>query len=266
MKIIITGATSGIGKSIANYLFAEGHQIIGCGRRVEDKINQNQISWLKMDVTNQQSVNNAIEKATQHFGEIDALIQCAGQGAIGPIESFFPEEIHEVFQLNFYGTQRVNQAVLPIMRKQRHGRILLISSLAAEAGLPFQGVYCASKAALDILTESLRMEINQFGLEACVIQPGDFKTEVANHRKLPLIKDNSPYKDQFDRINETATKNVEQAADPVKVAKKVSQILKKNKLKPKYRVGSTIELVMPKAKTILPASWFEKLIMSYYKL
>ncbi len=266
MNILIIGATSGIGKSIANYLFAEGNQIIGCGRRAEDKLNDNDISWLKMDVTNQQSVELATGKAVQHFGEIDVLIQCAGRGAIGPIEAFSPEAIDEVLQLNLYGIQRVNQAILPIMRKQRQGRILLISSLAAESGLPFQGVYCASKAALDVLIESLRMEIKQFGLEACVIQPGDFKTEVAEHRKLPTISNDSPYKTQFDRINETATANVKHAANPVKVARKVSQILKKKKLKPKYRVGSTIELIMPKAKAILPASWFEKLLMSYYKL
>ncbi len=266
MNILIIGATSGIGKSIANYLFKEGHQIVGCGRRVDDQLNKDEISWLKMDVSNQQSVDEAIQKASSFFTQIDVLIQCAGRGAIGPVEGFSPEEIDEVFQLNLYGIQRVNRAVLPIMRQQGSGRILLISSLASESGLPYHGIYSASKAALDIITESLRMEIKQFGIEACVIQPGDFKTEVADHRKMPKLDSASPYKDQFNRINTTTTANVNHAGDPIKVAIKVSQILKKKKLKPKYRVGAFLELIMPKVKTVLPSSYFEKLLMNYYKL
>ena len=266
MKILITGATSGIGKSIAEYLCNDGHQIIGCGRRVEDKLYDCGISWLKMDVTDKESVDKAIDKAISFLEEIDVVIQCAGRGAIGPVEAFSPAEIDEVFQLNIYGIQRVNQAVIPFMRKQGHGRIIMISSLAAEAGLPFNGVYSASKAALDILTESLRMEVKQFGIEACVIQPGDFKTDVANHRKQPESISKSPYENQFNQINETTIANVAHAPEPIVVAKKISRLLKKKKLKPKYRVGSPIELIMPKVKTLLPTSWFEKLLMGYYKL
>ena len=125
-----------------------------------------------MDVTDQDSVNSAIEKAIKHINRLDVLIQCAGRGAIGPIESFTPEDIEEVMQLNVYGIQRVNRAVLPKMRSQGHGRLIFISSLAAEAGLPYNGIYSASKAALDIITESLCMEVKQFGIDACVLQPG----------------------------------------------------------------------------------------------
>ncbi|MGQ8336326.1 SDR family oxidoreductase [Sunxiuqinia sp. A32] len=266
MNIFIVGATSGIGKSIAEKLQFEGHRIFGFGRRVDDEINDNGISWIKMDVCKTESVHSAVKKATSEAGRIDVLIQCAGKGAIGPIESYTPEDIEDVFNLNILGIHRVNREIIPLMRNQANGKIILISSLAAESGLPFNGVYSASKAVLDIFTESLRMEIRQFGIQACVLQPGDFKTEVAQHRKIPDIAPDSPYKDQFERINKTATDKVEFAGDPEKVAIKISQLLKKRKLKPKYRVGSTIELIMPKAKTILPASWFEKLLMKYYKL
>jgi short-subunit dehydrogenase len=128
---------------------------------------------------------------------------------------------------NLYGILRVNQAIIPIMRQQGSGRIILISSLAAEAGLPFQSVYCASKAALDIMIESLCMEIKAFGIDACVLQPGDFKTEVAQHRKHPKFDSESPYRKAFEEINLNATNKVNVAEDPLKVARKASQLLKK---------------------------------------
>ncbi len=266
MNILITGATSGIGKAIAAYLSGKGHQIIGFGRRVEDELNKSGISWVKMDVTNQFSVDDAIDKAVHFFGNIDVLIQCAGRGAIGPIETFKPEDIDEVMQLNVYGIQRVNSAVLPVMRKQGKGRLVFISSLAAEAGLPYNGIYSASKAALDVMTESLCMEVKQFGIEACVLQPGDFKTDVAYNKKQSIVDANSPYKEQFDRISKTTVENVENAGDPIKVAEKVEKILSKKHLKPKYRIGAPIELIMPKVKSILPSRWFQKLMLMYFKL
>lgn len=266
MIVLISGGTAGIGAAIAKQMHKEGHRVFACGRRVENQISTDGISTLKMDVTNKESVNTAIDHLIGETRQIDILIQCAGRGAIGPLEEFQTEEISEVFDLNLYGILRVNQAVLPYLRRQKHGKIILISSLAAEAGLPYQGVYCASKAALDIMVESLRMEIKAFGIEACVLQPGDFKTEVAQHRQLPKLDKQSPYFSTFERINTSATSKVETSDDPSKVAQKVSRILKKKKLKPKYQVGAPIELVMPAVKRILPAQWFEALLMKYYNL
>ncbi len=266
MIILITGATSGIGKAIAYYLKSKGHQVVGFGRRVDDDLNQGGLSWINMDVTKQDSVNKAIDKAILHLNHIDALIQCAGRGAIGPIEAFCPEDIDEVMQLNVYGVHRVNKAVLPKMRAQGKGRFIFISSLAAEAGLPYNGVYSASKAALDVMTESLCMEVRQFGIDGCVLQPGDFKTDVAYNKKQSNIDEYSPYKDQFERISEITIRNVENAADPIRVAKKVEKILNKSRVKPKYRVGTPLELIMPLVKKILPSRWFQSLILMYYKL
>ncbi len=266
MVIFITGGTSGIGKAIAELLYEEGHRIFVAGRRVEDKFSETAISFLKMDVTNDESVAQGINKLIEQTGRIDVLIQCAGQGAIGPIEEFPCENVAEVFNLNLLGILRVNQAVIPFMRKQNSGKIIQISSLAAEAGLPFQGIYCASKAALDIFNESMRMEIRPFGIQSCVIQPGDFKTDVSLHRKIPAPAKNSPYKQHMEDIVNTATEKVQTAADPVKVARKVSKIVKKSNLKPKYRVGSFTELIMPKVKQIVPAKWFERMLLRYYKL
>ncbi len=266
MNIIITGATSGIGKSVASHLSNKGHRVIGFGRRTDDKLNASGNSWLKMDVTNQNSVNEAVLKALNFLGHIDVVIQCAGRGAIGPIETFLPEDIDEVMQLNVYGIQRVNRAVLPIMRQQKKGRLIFISSLAAEAGLPYNGIYSASKAAIDIITESLCMEVKQFGIEACVVQPGDFKTDVAYNKKQGSVSEDSPYKNQFERISKTTVENVERAGDPIKVARKIENILIKKRLKPKYRVGAPIELIMPIVKQFLPSQWFQSLMMMYFKL
>ena len=266
MVVLISGGTSGIGKAIAELLNKEGHQVFAAGRRVEKQLSASGISTVKMDVTNVQSVKQAVETIIHEAGKINVLIQCAGQGAIGPMEEFSADEVAEVFNLNLLGILRLNKAVIPHMRQQNSGKIILISSLAAETGLPYQGVYCASKAALDVITESLRMEIKSFGIQACVLQPGDFKTEVAHHRQLPVLEKNSPYKEIFERINATSTSKVETAGDPVIVAKKVSKILKKRKLRPKYRVGSPVELIMPVVKSLIPSAWFEKLLMKYYEL
>lgn len=266
MVVLISGGTSGIGAAIAKQLQKEGHRVFAAGRRVENNWESNEISTLKMDVTSKKSVDQAIDLLYRETGQIDAIIQCAGQGAIGPLEEFSIEDITSVFNLNLLGILRVNQAVLPLMRKQKQGKIILISSLAAESGLPYQSVYCASKAALDVMTEALRMEIHAFGIQACVLQPGDFKTEVSQHRKLPQLDEQSPYKRAFDHIHSDVTKKVDQAADPIQVAKKIGRLLKKKKLRPKYRVAGPIELAMPFVKAILPASWFEKMLMKYYGL
>ena len=266
MVVLISGATSGIGKTIAEHLFIEGYRVFGSGRRTEDFISKNTISMLKMDVTDDISVQRAVQTIIQETGRIDLLIQCAGQGAIGPTEEFTPDEIANVFNLNLLGILRVNKAVIPHMRNQNGGRIIHISSLAAEAGLPYQGVYCASKAALDVMTESLRMELKEFNIDVCCIQPGDFKTEVVLHRKKPELDSKSPYKKAFDQINLSATNKVDSAPDPKMVAQKVIKILKQKKFKSKYRVGSGIELMMPRIKNIIPSVWFERLLMRYYKL
>ncbi len=266
MIVLITGGSAGIGAAIANQLQQEAHRIIVAGRRVKTNFSESGISTLQMDVTKKESVTTAITKLYNATKRIDVVIQCAGRGAIGPLEAFHTDEIADVFNLNLYGILRVNQAIIPIMRQQGSGRIILVSSLAAEAGLPFQSVYCASKAALDIMIESLRMEIKAFGIDAFVLQPGDFKTEVAQHRKLPDIDSKSPYKNAFKKINLNATNKVEMAGDPIKVARKVSQLLAKNRLAPKYRVGEPLELVMPWVKALLPASLFERLLMKYYGL
>ncbi|WP_159521105.1 SDR family oxidoreductase [Sunxiuqinia indica] len=266
MIVLITGGTAGIGAATAKQLKQEGHRVIVAGRRVETNFSETGISTLQMDVTSEKSVITAVKNLYNTTKRIDVVVQCAGRGAIGPLEAFHTDEIADVFNLNLYGILRVNQAVIPIMRQQGCGRIILISSLAAEAGLPFQSVYCAGKAALDIMIESLRMEIKPFGIDACVLQPGDFKTEVALHRKLPDIDSESPYKNAFEEINLSATNKVDVAGDPIKVARTISQLLKKNKLAPKYRVGSPIELAMPWVKVLIPASLFERLLTKYYGL
>ena len=161
--ILITGGSSGIGKSIGTFLHEKGNIVYGTSRNPEN-ISNSVFELLQLDVRDVESIKKCVSQVIQKSGRIDVLINNAGVGITGPLEEIPTEEIMNNFQTNLFGPIEVMKAVLPQMRQQKSGLIINVTSIAGYMGLPFRGVYSASKGALELITESLRMEVKQFGI------------------------------------------------------------------------------------------------------
>jgi NAD(P)-dependent dehydrogenase (short-subunit alcohol dehydrogenase family) len=189
--VLITGASSGIGKACAEVLFARGCRVYGTSRRAPRAVVEARTSdlapllrMIPLDVTSDESVAAAVGIVLASEGRIDVLVNNAGFGVAGAVESTTIDEAREQLETNFFGTVRVCQAVLPVMRRQGSGRILNISSIAGQIGIPFQAFYSASKFAVEGLSEALRMEVAAFGIQVVLIEPGDFRTGFTAARRM----------------------------------------------------------------------------------
>lgn len=264
--VFITGGSSGIGKAIGIFLSEKGYRVYGTSRNPEKHSNNVPFSLLQMDVTNEGSIQNAVEKILTFEGRIDVLINNAGIGITGPIEETPDEEIRKAFETNFYGPVNVIKAVLPTMREQASGHIVNITSIAGYMGLPYRGIYSATKSALEITTEALRMETQQFGVHMTNIAPGDFATNIAAGRYHAPVLDGSPYNGAYSRTLDIMNEHVDKGEDPMKVAKAVYRIINSKNPKVHYRVGAFLQKFSIVLKKILPDRMYERMLMNHYKL
>jgi len=263
--VFITGGSSGIGKAIGELLHEKGYKVYGTSRNSVNYPNS-MFPLIDMDVLNTASITNAVTELLDKEGRIDVLINNAGIGISGPMEEIPIEETHRAMQVNFYGPLQVINAVLPIMRKQKKGRILNITSIAGYMGLPYRGIYSASKGALGIATETYRLELQTFGIEMCSIAPGDFATNIAAGRYHAPVRDDSPYKEIYSDSLKMMNEHVDDGSDPTLMATSVYKILQKRKLKVHYKVGSPLQKLSTVLKRILPDTVYEKMLSRHYKL
>jgi len=183
-KVLITGAAGGFGTDIIDALIAQGYTVTGAMRGLNGK-NEVAASALKrkgayvveIDVTDDDSVLRGVESAIAQMNGIDILINNAGIGTVGIQEAYTAEDWKKVFDVNVFGVQRMTRAVLPYMKQNQQGLLLLISSLSARMAVPFPGPYCPSKWAAEALAESYRTEVSNFGIESCILEPGAFPTK-----------------------------------------------------------------------------------------
>jgi NAD(P)-dependent dehydrogenase (short-subunit alcohol dehydrogenase family) len=182
--ILITGAAKGFGRLIADTLIDAGHKVIATmrdpkGRNAEhaNAIQAKGATVVEIDVTDETSVGNGVEQALKQAGHIDILINNAGVGAIGLQETFTTEDWQKIFDLNVFGVQRMNRAVLPHMRKRSQGLIIHVSSLLGRFCMPFLGPYNASKHALEALADNYRLELSGSGVESILVEPGGYATD-----------------------------------------------------------------------------------------
>jgi len=191
-KIFITGASSGFGRLITQTLLKDKHQVVASMRNINSK-NSKAASELKtlgahtveMDVTNDDSVNNGMAKAIELLGGIDVVINNAGVGVIGLQETFTADDWKKVFEVNVFGVQRVNRAVLAHMREKRSGLLVHISSLLGRVVVPFYGPYNSSKFALEALADNYRIELSSFGIESVLVEPGGYGTTFVDNLVRP---------------------------------------------------------------------------------
>ena len=181
--ILITGANGGFGKLTVNSLLSKGHNVAAAIRDIEGRNRETANDFTKagalvveMDVTDTDSVNSGVEKAVNHFGQLDVVVNNAGIGVMGMQEQFTVEDFHKLFDVNVYGIQRVNRATIPHLREAQSGLIIYTSSLLGRMTLPYYGPYNASKFAVEALAENYRVELSQFGIENAIVEPGAFGT------------------------------------------------------------------------------------------
>ena len=261
--VLITGASSGIGKATAEYLASKGYIVYGAAR--QPKETPKTFVLLAMDVRQEDSVRAGVAYILEKEGHIDILINNAGVGITGAIEETPIEALENAFQTNFFGAILTIQTILPTMRAQRKGLIINITSVAAYMGLPFRGGYSASKGALSLLTETLRMETQQFGIEFCTLAPGDVATDIASRRFHTPAFENSPYK-QYVQALPLMNEDVDKGQAPEILAKTIYRIICKRHPKVHYVKGKFLERFSIVLKKVLPSKCFEKLLKGHYKL
>jgi len=191
-RVLVTGGTSGIGEAVVSTLLARGFVVCAASRRAENRQIASNHCTLTLDVTQDESVEQAVTQALQSMGGIDVLVHCAGFGLAGAAEDTPVCDAQAQMDTNFFGVVRVNRAVLPHMRGQGSGLVLGIGSVAGLIPIPFQAHYSASKSALDLYMQALRMEIAAYGISCGMILPGDLHTGFTQARKFSLPQ-SSPY-------------------------------------------------------------------------
>jgi len=188
--VLITGASAGIGEATAIALRNQGHVVYGGARRVEKMKNiaRYGVKPLALDVSNEESMQRCIQQVLSEQGRIDVLVNNAGYGAYGSLEDTPLAEGKRQFEVNLFGLARMTQLALPHMREHRYGRIINISSIGGRVGSPHGTWYQASKFAVEGFSDSLRMELRQFGIDVVIIEPGAIKTEWSGIAQDNLIK------------------------------------------------------------------------------
>ena len=264
--VLITGGSSGIGKSIGHYLHSKGLKVYGTTRDTSKYPNFKVFELLQLEVSDRDSIHSAAHAVIEKEGRLDVLINNAGVGITGPVEETPGDEIQKAFDINFHGPIRVAKAVLPQMRSQGSGLILNITSIAGYMGLPYRGIYSASKSALTMVSEALRLEVKDFGIDVVTLAPGDFATNIASGRYHAATGDSSPYHKVYERILTMINADVNSAEDPTSVAHKVFEIIGKSNPGVHYKVGNRLQRFSVVLKGILPNKTYEKLLLKHYKL
>jgi NAD(P)-dependent dehydrogenase (short-subunit alcohol dehydrogenase family) len=238
----ITGASSGFGKAYTEYAVQQGYNVVITARRL-DKLKElrsiapDQVEAIKMDVNNNEEIISAVKQAIDRFGHIDVLINNAGYGIVGAVEETPEDELRAQMETNFFGAVAVTKAVLPVMREQKTGAIVNISSLGGQLSFAGFGAYSASKFALEGISEALAAEVAPFGIKVLIVEPGAFRTELASSamKHMPAM---DAYKDSVGKTREFA-KGMDgtQDGDPFKAAAAIDKALNSDNMPLRLQLG-----------------------------
>ncbi|NRD23823.1 SDR family oxidoreductase [Winogradskyella litoriviva] len=263
--VLITGGSSGIGKSVGEFLQAKGFKVYGTSRNPDNYPNS-KFPIVALDVTKPETISKCVFDILSKESKIDVLLNNAGAGITGPIEEIPDAEIKRNFETNFFGPINVIKAVLPSMRKQNSGLIINVTSIAGYMGLPYRGVYSASKGALELITEAFRMELKGFNINMTNVAPGDFATNIAAGRFHAPVLENSPYKATYGKTLSMMDEHVDSGSDPQQMAEAIYKIIESKNPKIHYKVGAFLQKFSIVLKRILPDTVYEKMLMNHYKL
>lgn len=265
-SILITGATSGIGRETAKLLVSQGHKVFASGRREElleslaQEVDSRNLVIFPLDVTSDESIElmkMKVEAETDQYG-LDVLINNAGFGLSGALETISRDQWHHQFNVNLYGMAMCTNAFVPRMRERGHGTIINTSSVVGKVALPYQGVYCASKHAVEGYSDALRQELRQFGVHVTMIEPGPISTEFEEHAVDALdYEEQGVYAEGVKRYFSYVDNMFKKAPPASTVAKTMAKAV--NARKPKFRYVTPPAQNLPNVwmKKFFPASWFD---------
>jgi len=263
--VLITGASSGIGKVTGTLLHQNGYRVYGVSRRIESK--ELLFESINMDVTDEANVKLGIHQILEKEGKIDVLINSAGYSLTGALEDVSNEEIKQQFDTNVFGLLNMTRNVIPTMRSLNKGLIINISSIGGLMGLPFQGAYSATKFALEGISESMNMELRQFNIQVKIVAPGDISTAFTENRKLAeAANEKSSYAEQFNSSLAQIVKDENVGEDPIKVANKILRLVEGKTKKFRSIVAILEQKLAVVIKRTLPHPWFETILKKHYRL
>ena len=263
--VLITGASSGIGKETAKLLVNQNYTVYGAARRLDKMLDLKAagVHLLEMDVTDEQSMLKGVAEIMQREKRIDVLVNNAGYGSYGAIEDVPLSEAKYQFDVNVFGLARLIQLVLPHMREQKSGKIVNISSMGGKFGEPHGAWYHATKYAVEGLSDCLRMELKQFGIDVVIIEPGAIITEWNSISRDNLLKvsGNTAYKNlaqKHFKMMETADKR---GSKPILVAKTITKAVLSSSPKTRYATGGGAKLILF-LRALLSDKLFDRIMLS----
>ncbi len=260
--ILVTGASSGLGQAIAEEL-AQNHTVYGTSRSKKD--NTGTYKMIALDVRDESSISSAVEEVISKEGRLDVVINNAGLGIAGPVEELDIDKMKTAFDTNVFGIVRICRQTLQHLRASK-GKMINISSIGSMFGLPYRSAYCASKAGLNMINETLRMELKQFGVQSTAILAGDIQTNINQNRLTSVVPEDSPYHENFVKVYEGIDKDVDSGVTPEYIAKRVAKLVNQKSLKRTYAIGKPLQKLSLTVKKIVPDFIFEKIIRTYSNL
>ena len=264
MIILITGITSGFGRAMAARLCADGHRVYGTHRRETDRIPG--VTYIKADVCDSGSIQSAVSQVLDAEGHIDVFISNAGMGIGGPLEFTSMADAERQMDTNFIGMVRALKCVIPGMRQRGSGQIICFSSIAGRMGLPYQGMYSASKFAIEGYCESLRLELRGSGVHVTVIEPGDFATAFTASRSKVSREEAALAYPAYPKAMESAENDERTGLKPEYLAARISRIVTKTHPANRYVIATFVQKMSIVLKTILPPKLFDRILASYYRM
>lgn len=249
--VLITGASSGIGKETAKTLLEGGYKVYAAARRVEQMEELKQLGGipLQMDITNEDDVVSVVEQIGKESGGIDILINNAGYATQGPVEQVSLSEARDMFDVNLFGLGRLTQLTLPSMRKKKAGKIINVSSGAGKVYFSMGAWYVASKHALEGWSDCLRVELKPFNIDVVLIEPGAISTEFNDVSLNPMVErfGDGPYSKMVNSLAKFSSQtenNNNNSSPPSVITNLITKAIKAKRAKPRYAGGAMVKPIM----------------------
>jgi NAD(P)-dependent dehydrogenase (short-subunit alcohol dehydrogenase family) len=276
--VVITGSSSGIGLLTAIEFARDGYRVVatmrdlGRSQKLEEAAQnagvRDRIELRRLEVTEFDQLPSSIEQIARDYGRIDVLVNNAGFSVSGFVEDLALEELRKQFETNFFGAVAMSKAVLPIMRRQKSGHIIQVSSIAGRVAYPMLAAYGSSKFALEAFSEALRIETRSLGIRVVLVEPGSYDTDIWTRNVLVAkgaLDENSPNRERSRRFSETIKSRSNKRGDPRDVARLILGIANNPNPKLRYLIGSGVRLQLL-IRRILPWHRYERLIAKALKI
>lgn len=268
--IIVTGASSGMGKDFALHLLKKGHTVYGLARRIDrmDDIVKAGGKAIEMDITNEEQIQKAVNQVLKEQGKVDVLINNAGYAIYGSVEEASIDVARRQFEVNLFGLASITQKIIPSMRQRKSGTIINISSMGGKMYTPFGAWYHATKHALEGWSDCLRLELTPFNINVVIIEPGGIKTEFTDVfiQNLEGDQENGPYADTLKKVVNSSREMAEKGnlSDPSVITNLIDKAVKSKKPKTRYVAGAYAKPLMFMRK-YLSDRMFDKILLSQIK-